>query len=164
MALYFVTFVPLRSGDEPKPPHEGRVVGRIERWEDPLDDVAAGGAEVGDHARAGRIAEAVVVHDDGGFLPVQLLDREIANARVPLDSVAVEAEEVRRLDDGGRIPRTGRAVDERLRRMSLRVVGYRDGLVSGKRPDHDVSAELLHQALRLLDRRVRPVVRAADPN
>jgi hypothetical protein len=43
----------------------------------------------------------------------------------------------------------------------LGVVGHRDGLVAGERPDHDVGVELLHQAAGLLDRRVRGVVAAA---
>src|ERR1700730_2046477 len=46
--------------------------------------------------------------------------------------------------------------------MLLGVVGDGNRLVAGQRADHDVRAQLLHQALRLLDRRVRAVVRAAD--
>jgi hypothetical protein len=43
----------------------------------------------------------------------------------------------------------------------LGVVGDRDALVAGERPDHDVGVLLLHQATRLLDRLVSRVVRAA---
>ena len=76
--------------------------------------------------------------------------------------LAVEAEEVRRLHGGGGVPRAGRAVHERLRRMLLGVVGHGDGLVARERPDHHVGTELLHEPLGLLDRRVSRVVRAAD--
>ncbi len=85
-----------------------------------------------------------------------------ADARLPLEPVAVEAEEVRRLHCGRGVPRARGAVDERLRRVLLGVVGDRDGLVTGERPDHDVGTELLHEPLGLLDRRVRRVVRATD--
>ena len=77
-------------------------------------------------------------------------------------AVAVEAEEVRRPHLQRRVLRAGGAVDERLRGMLLRVVRDRDRLVTGQRADHDVGLQLLHQALRLLDRRVGAVVRAAD--
>ena len=43
-----------------------RVVGRVQRREDPLGDLAAGGAELGDEAGRRRPAEAVVVGDDRG--------------------------------------------------------------------------------------------------
>ena len=62
----------------------------------------------------------------------------------------------------GRVPRAGGAVDERLGRVLLGVVRDRDGLVARERPDHHVRVELLHQPLRLLERRGRRVVRAAD--
>ena len=75
---------------------------------------------------------------------------------------SVEAEEVRRLHRGRGVPRAGGAVDERLRRMLLRIVGDRDRLVTRERADHDVGAELLHEPLGLLDRRVGRVVGAAD--
>ena len=76
--------------------------------------------------------------------------------------LAVEAEEVRRLHGRGGVPRACRAVHERLRRVLLGVVGDGDGLVARERPDHHVGTELLHEPLRLLDRRVGGVVRAAD--
>src|SRR3954454_9557886 len=47
-------------------PDVRRVVGRVQRWEDPLHDLAAHRAEVRDQTGGGRPAEAVVVHDDRG--------------------------------------------------------------------------------------------------
>src|SRR5581483_2832465 len=94
--------------------------------------------------------------------PAKLLVREVAGTGVPLRAVAVVAEEVLRRDLQRRVLRRGRAVDERLRRVRLRVVGDGDRLVTRERADQDVRAELLDEALRLLDRGVRPVVRAAE--
>ena len=142
-------------------PHIGRVVGRVQRREDPLRDLAAGCAEVSDDPCARRPGEAVVVHDDGRGLPA-LLVHEVADAGVPLRTVAVVAEEVRRPHLERRVLRARGAVDERLRRMRLRIVRHGDRLVTRQRADQDVRAELLHQALRLLDREVRAVVRAAE--
>src|SRR3954452_14797059 len=141
-----------------------RVVGRVQRREDPLRDVAADAAELGDEARRRRPREAVVVRDDRGRLPLQLVVREVAETGVPLRTVTVEAEEVRRLHLQRRVLRARRPVDERLRRMLLGVVRDGDRLVARQRADHHVGTELLHQALRLLDRGIGPVVRAADPD
>jgi hypothetical protein len=95
---------------------------------------------------------------------VELAVGEVADARVPLDAVTVEAEEVRRLDRGRGVPRACGAVDDRLGRVLLRVIRDRDRFVAGQGADHDVRAELLQQPPRFLDRGVRPVVRAADPD
>src|SRR6185295_14756309 len=141
---------------------ERRVVGRVQRREDPLGDLAAGRAELRDEARRRGPAEAVVVGDDRGLAPAELVVGHVAEARVPLRAVAVEAEEVRRLHLERRVLRARGAVDERLVRVLLGVVGHRDRLVAGERADHDVGVQLLHQAAGLLDRQVRAVVAAAD--
>src|SRR4051794_33600806 len=96
-----------------------RVVGRVQRREDPLRDVAADAAELGDEARRRRPREAVVVRDDRGRLPLQLVVREVAETGVPLRTVTVEAEEVRRLDLQRRVLCARRPVDKRLRGMLL---------------------------------------------
>ena len=132
----------------------GRVVRRVQRREDPLGDLAARGAELRDEAGRRRPAEAVVVGDDRGLPPPELVVGEVAEAGVPLRAVAVEAEEVRRLHLERRVLRARGAVDERLVRVLLGVVGDRDRLVTRERADHDVGVQLLHQATRLLDRRV----------
>ena len=85
----------------------------------------------------------------------------VAQAGRPLRAVRVEAEEVRRPDLQRRVLRTGDAVDERLVRMLLGVVGDRDALVTRERADEDVRVLLLHQPARLLDRLVGRVVAAA---
>ena len=141
--------------------HERCVVRRVQRREHALDDVAADRAEVQDHAGARRPAEAVVVHDDRGLPPAELLVRDLADARVPLGTVAVIAEQVLRSDLHRRILRPGGADDERLRRMRLGVVGHVHGLVAGQRSDHHVRTELLHQTLRLGDGHRHGVVSAA---
>ena len=141
---------------------ERGVVGGVQGREDPLDDVATGCTEVGDHPSAGRVAEAVVIHDDRGLPPVELPVGEIADARIPLNAIPVEAEEVRGLHSSGRVPCTRGAVDERLAAVLLRVVRDRDRFVTRQRADHHVRAELLHQPPRLLDRGIGLVVRAAD--
>ena len=140
----------------------GGVVGRVQRREHPLRDGAAHRAELRDEPCGRRPREAVVVRHDRGGLPAQLVVGEVAEAGVPHRAVTVEAEEVRRLHLHGRVLCTGGAVDERLRRMLLRVVRDRDRLVTGQRADHHVRTELLHEPLGLLDRRVGLVVRAAD--
>src|SRR3954447_2633998 len=140
----------------------GGVVGRVQRREDALRDLAARGAELGDEPGRRGPAEAVVVGHDRRLAPAELVVGQVAEARVPLRAVAVEAEEVRRLHLQRRVLRAGRAVDERLVRMLLGVVGHRDRLVARQRPDHDVGVELLHQPPGLLDRRVGAVVAAAD--
>ena len=145
----------------------GRVVGRVQRREHPLRDLAADRAEVGDDARRGRPAEAVVVHDDGGVAPTEPLVRDLTDAGVPLRPVAVVAEHVLRRDLQRRILRAGGADDERLGRMRLRVVRDVDRLVTRQRADHDVGPELLHQPPGLLDRGRHRVVAAAvadDPD
>ena len=110
---------------------------------------------------AGRPAEAVVVHDDCGLAPTELLVRDLTGAGVPLRAVAVIAEHVLRCDLQRRILRPGGADDERLRRMRLRVVRDVDRLVTRQRADHHVGLELLHQTTRLLDRGRHRVVAAA---
>ena len=68
-------------------------------------------------------------------LPAELVVRVVAEAGRPLRAVRVEAEEVRRLHLQRRVLRAGDAVDERLVRVLLRVVGDRDALVAGERAD-----------------------------
>ena len=94
----------------------------------------------------------------------ELVVGDVAQAGVPLRAVPVEAEEVRRLHLERRVLRARGAVDERLVRVLLGVVGHGDRLVAGERADHDVGVELLHEPPGLLDRRVGAVVRAADPD
>ncbi len=142
-------------------PHERRVVRRVERREHALRDLPADRAEVRDHPGAGRPAEAVVVHDDGGLTPTELLVEDLAEAGVPLGTVAVVAEHVPRRDLKGRILRARRPDDERLRRVGLGVVRHRHGLVTGERSEHHVCPQLLHQPPRLLQRRRYRVVAAA---
>ena len=139
----------------------GRVVRRVQRREDPLRDLAARRAELRDEAGRRRPAEAVVVGHDRGRLPAELVERDVAETGVPLRAVTVEAEEVRRLHLERRVLRARGAVDERLVRVLLGVVGDRDRLVAGQRADHDVGIQLLHEPARLLDGRVRGVVAAA---
>src|SRR6185369_1523267 len=79
------------------------VVGRVQRREDPLRDVAAYRAELCDEAGGRRPGEAVVVGDHCGRLPTQLVVGEIAETGVPHRAVAVEAEEVRRPHLEGRV-------------------------------------------------------------
>ena len=142
----------------------GRVVRRVQRREDPLDDLAARGAELGDEARRRRPAEAVVVGDHRRRPPPELVVGDVAQAGVPLRAVPVEAEEVRGPHLERRVLRARGAVDERLGRVLLGVVGHGDRLVAGERADHDVGTELLHEPPGLLDRRVGAIVRAADPD
>ena len=142
-------------------PHERRVVRRVERREHALRDLPADRAEVGDDPGAGRPAEAVVVHDDRGPTPAQLLVEDLAEAGVPLGPVAVVAEHVLRCDLQGRILRARRPDDERLRRVRLGVVRHRHGLVAGERAEHHVRLQLLHQPPRLLQRGRARVVAAA---
>src|SRR3954449_1146725 len=139
----------------------GRVVGRVQRREDPLGDLTAGRAELGDEARRRRPGEAVVVRDDRGLLPPQLVVRDVTQPGVPLGAVPVEAEEVRRLHLERRVLRARGAVDERLVRVLLGVVGDRDRLVARQRADHHVGVELLHEPPHLLDGGVRRIVAAA---
>ena len=140
----------------------GRVVGRVQRREHPLGDIAAHRAEFRDEPCGRRPREAVVVRHDRGGLPAQLVVGEVAEAGVPHRAVTVEAEEVRRLHLQRRVLSAGGAVDERLRGMLLCVVGDGDRLVPRERADHHVRTELLHEPLGLLDRSVGLVVRAAD--
>ena len=143
-------------------PDERSVVGRVQRREHALGDVAADRAEVGDHACSRRPAEAVVVHHDRGFPPTELLVGDLSDARVPLGAVAVVAEEVLRGDLHRRVLRPGRADDERLRRMPGPSRPSRvHRLVTRQRSDHDVGVQLLHQALRLGDGHRHGVVAAA---
>ena len=139
----------------------GRVVRRVQRRVHPLRDLAAHRAEVGDEAGRGRPAEAVVVHDDRGLAPTELLVRDLTGAGIPLSAVAVIAEHVLRSDLQRRILRAGGADDERLRRVRLRVVRDVHRLVTGQRADHHVCLELLHQTTRLLHRGRHGVITAA---
>ncbi len=141
--------------------HERRVVRRAERREHPLRDLTADRAEVGDDARARRPAEAVVVHHDRGLAPAELLVGDLADARVPLGTIAVVAELVRRRELQRRILGPGGADHDRLLRIRLRVRSDRDGLVTGERTDHHIGLELLHQTLGLLHRPSGGVITAA---
>ena len=96
-------------------PHERRIVRRVERREHALRDLSADRTEVRDHPSTGRPAEAVVVHDDRGLTPTELLVEDLADAGVPLGPVAVVAEHVLRCDLQGRVLRARRPDDERLR-------------------------------------------------
>ena len=129
---------------------------------DALGHLAAEGAELRDEARGRRPAERVVVLDDVDVAPLEDVVGNPAGAGVPLRAVAVPAEEVRRAHDHRRVEGARGAVDERLRGMRLGVLGDRDALVTGQRPDHDVGPELLDEALGLLDGEVGGVVRATD--
>ena len=137
------------------------VVGRVQRREHALRDLAAHGAEVGDHAGRGRPPERVVVHDDRGRPPAEHPVGDLADTCVPLRPVAVVAEHVLRRDLQRRVLRPGSADDEGLGRMRLRVVRDDDGLVTRQRADHDVRLQLLHQAAGLLDRRRCRIVATA---
>ena len=139
----------------------GRVVLLAQRRPDALGHLAADGAELGHEARERRVRERVVVTDDRGGLPAEVVVGVVAKTGRPLRAVRVEAEEVRRLHLQRRVLRAGDAVDERLVRVLLRVVRDRDALVTGQRADHDVGVLLLHQASRLLDRLVGRVVGTA---
>ena len=139
----------------------GRVVLLAQRRPDALGDLAADRAELGHEAGQRRVRERVVVTDDRGGLPAEVVVGVVAETGRPLRAVRVEPEEVRRLHLQRRVLRAGDAVDERLVRVLLRVVRDRDALVAGERADHDVGVLLLHQAARLLDRLVGRVVGAA---
>src|SRR3954471_21634115 len=130
----------------------GRVVGRVQRREDPLGDLTAGRAELRDEAGRRRPGEAVVVGDDRGLLPPERVVGDVTKASVPLGAVPVEAEEVRRLHLERRVLRARGAIDEGLVGMLLGVVGHGDRLVTGQRSDHDVGVQLLHQTPDFLDR------------
>ena len=140
---------------------EGRVVLLAERRPHALGDLAADGAELRHEAGERGVRERVVVADDGGGLPVQLVVGVVAETGRPLRAVRMEAEEVRRLHLERRVLRARDAVDERLVRMLLGVVGDRDALITRQRADQDVRVLLLHQAPRLLDRLVGGVVGTA---
>ncbi len=142
-------------------PHERRVVRRVERREHALRDLPADRAEVRDDPGARRPAEAVVVHDDRGLTPAQLLVEDLAEAGVPLGTVAVVAEHVLHRELQGRILRARRSDDERLRQVRLGVVRDRHGFVAGERADHDVRLQLLHQPTGLFARGRDRVVAAA---
>src|SRR5688572_12402628 len=77
---------------------ERRVVASGRRCPDALGDPAADSAEVGDDAGRRRPGEAVVVPDERGRAPAELLVDDLTEARVPLGAVAVVAEQVLRRD------------------------------------------------------------------
>ena len=139
-----------------------RVVGGSQGREHPRYDVAADRAELGDEARGGGPAEAVVVGDHGRGVPAGLVVEDVPETGVPLGAVAVEPEEVRRLDDHGGLLGTGDAVEERHVGMILGVVRDGDALVARERPDHHVGAVLLDDLANLLNDAVGRVVAAAD--
>ena len=127
-----------------------------------VHDVAADGAEVGDEARRRRPAEAVVVGDHRGGVPSGVVVQGVAESGVPLRTVTVEPEEVRRLHLQRRVLRAGDPVDERDLGMILGVVGDGDALVARERPDDDVGSVLLDELADLLDGAVGGVVAATD--
>ena len=142
--------------------HVRRVVGRVQRREHALGDLATQCAELRDEPCGRRPAERIVVHDHVGLAPAEHVVCDPTRSGIPLRAVAVPAEEVRCTHDHRRVERAGRAVDERLRRMRLGVLRHGDRLVARERPDQDVGAELLHQALGLLDGEVGGVIRTTD--
>ena len=127
-----------------------------------LRDLAADPAEVGDDAGCRSPREAVVVTDQRGRSPAELLVDDLPETGVPLRAVTVVAEDVLRCDLHRRILRPGGADDHGLLRVGLRPVGDRDSLVTGQRADHHVAAELAHETPRLLERQRRRLVAAAD--
>ena len=157
-----------RTADRHEQPIEGlgdlrdirRVVRRVERRVDPSQGPAVT-AEVRDKPCRRRPAERVVVHDHHRVPPAELAVGEIARARVPLRAITVEAEEVRRAHLERGVLRPGRAVDERLLRLGLRVVRDGDALIARERADQNLRAVGLDQSPGLGQRPVGTVVGTA---
>ena len=141
-------------------PHVRRVVGRVQRREHTLRDLAACRTEVGDEARGGRPREAVVVHDHRGVSPTPLLVEDLADAGVPLRAVSEVAEHVLRSDLHRRVLRSGGADDDGLVEVALGPVGRGDRLVARQRADHHVGVLLHHQPPDLFEDRSGRVVAA----
>ena len=141
---------------------ERRVVPTLRRRPHALRDLAADAAEVGDDAGGRGPREAVVVADQRGRSPAELLVDDLPEAGVPLRAVAVVAEQVPRCDLHRRVLRPGGADDHGLRRILLRPVRDGDRLVTRERADHHVCALLVHQPTRLLQRKRGSLVAAAD--
>ena len=144
--------------------HIRRVVGRPQRWEHPRNHIATNATELGDKARRGRPTEAVVVSDNRRRVPTQLVVENVTDTSVPLCTVAVEPEEVRRLNMHRRLLRPGNAVQERNLRMVLGVVRDSNRLITRKWADHHIGAVLLHDLANLLNCTIRCVVTTTNRN
>ena len=124
---------------------------------------AARGAEFEHEAEHLRVDEGIVLAD-GGDLAIALgVVGVVAEAGLPLRAVHVEAEEVRRRIDVGRLLRARSGVDEGQLGMGLGEVLHRDAFVAGQRRQQHLHLILLDQLAHRAHRRIgRGVGRGDD--
>jgi hypothetical protein len=141
--------------------HRAEVLGP-ERHPLALDDLAACAAIADREPEDLRVGEGVVLGDHRDLLVALVLQHVFAETGHPHRAVAVEAEEVRRGIDEGRLERARRAVDHDEVRHRLAVVAHGDAFGAGERPDDQLHLVLLDQLAGRAQRGIRAGVGGRD--